>query len=81
MNAHGVTVVGETVHEAFDECYAAERTCMYQMLAMQTGRKLALLPDKERRGYNGPWGDRVDSRMHLDAWHRVLQKEEPDYAS
>ena len=26
MGAHGVTVVGATVHEAFDECYSAERT-------------------------------------------------------
>src|SRR5271166_992256 len=40
MGAHGVMVVGATVHEAFDECYMAERTCMYQMTAMMTGRAL-----------------------------------------
>ena len=29
MGAHGVTVIGATVDEAFDDCYAAERTCMF----------------------------------------------------
>jgi len=79
MRSHGVTVVGRTVHEAFDECYMAERTAMYQVTAMQTGLPLRSLPDSMRRRYTGPWGDRVDSRMHLDAWRRVLDREEPDY--
>jgi ribulose-5-phosphate 4-epimerase/fuculose-1-phosphate aldolase len=81
MGAHGVTVVGATVHEAFDECYSAERTCMYQMTAMMTGRKLRALPESSRLGWNGPWGEKVDARMHLDAWRRILDREEPDYAS
>jgi ribulose-5-phosphate 4-epimerase/fuculose-1-phosphate aldolase len=80
MGAHGVTVVGATVHEAFDECYMAERTCMYQMTAMMTGRKLRELPARARRRWNGPWGEKIDARMHLDAWRRILDREEPDYA-
>lgn len=79
MRGHGVTVVGPTVHDAFDELFMAERSCMYQMLAMQTGRKIAELPSQYRRRYNGPWGDRVDARLHLDAWRRILDREEPDY--
>ncbi len=81
MGAHGVTVVGPTVEEAFDECYIAERTCMYQMTAMATGQRLRQLPDRSRRGWNGPWGKKIDARMHLDAWRRVLDREEPNYAS
>jgi len=81
MAHHGVTVIGRTVHEAFDECYIAERAAMYQITALSTGRRLARLRDEDRYGYAGPWGDRVDARMHLDAWRRVLDKEEPDYAS
>ncbi|HME20138.1 MAG TPA: class II aldolase/adducin family protein, partial [Acetobacteraceae bacterium] len=81
MGAHGVMVVGATVHEAFDECYMAERTCMYQMTAMMTGRALRALPESSRKLSNGPWGEKVDARMHLDAWRRVLDREEPDYAS
>jgi ribulose-5-phosphate 4-epimerase/fuculose-1-phosphate aldolase len=81
MANHGVTVIGPTVHEAFDELYAAERTCMYQMTARAAGGKLREQPQGLRRRYNGPWGDRVDARLHLDAWRRILDREEPDYKS
>ena len=79
MGNHGVSVVGPSIHEAFDELYFAERTCMYQMTAMNTGLPLRLLPDSLRDRYNGPWGDRFDARLHLDAWRRILDREEPDY--
>jgi ribulose-5-phosphate 4-epimerase/fuculose-1-phosphate aldolase len=81
MRGHGLTVVGPTVHDAFDETYMVERTCMYQMTAMQTGRRLHSLPEQLRRRHNGPWGDKMDARPHLDAWRRILDREEPDYAS
>ena len=81
MGAHGVSVVGPTVHDAFDECYIAERTCMYQMTAMSTGQKLRNLPESGLKRWNGPWGEKLDARMHLDAWRRILDREEPDYAS
>jgi hypothetical protein len=51
------------------------------MTAMMTGRKLRALPESSRPGWNGPWGEKVDARMHLDAWRRILDREEPDYAS
>lgn len=81
MGNHGVTVVGATPHEAFDELYIAERTAMYQMTALSTGMRLRTIPDRFRRNYLGPWGEKVDARMHLDAWRRVLDREEPDYAT
>jgi ribulose-5-phosphate 4-epimerase/fuculose-1-phosphate aldolase len=80
MGGHGVTVVGPTVHDAFDELFIAERTCMYQMTAMATGQKLRKLPETSRRRWSGPWGGKLDARLHLDAWRRVLDREEPDYA-
>lgn len=80
MAHHGVTVVGPTVHDAFDELYIAERTAMYQFLAMSTGGTLRRLPDGMRRNHLGAWGEKLDARMHLDAWRRVLDKDEPDYA-
>jgi len=80
MASHGVTVVGPTVHDAFDELFIAERTAMYQMTAMASGQRLRRLPDRLRRHHNGPWGDRYDARLHLDAWRRILDKEAPDYA-
>ena len=81
MGGHGATVAGPTVADAFDELYMAERTCMYQMTAMATGLPLRGLPEHERRRWDGPWGERMDARLHLDAWRRVLDREEPDYAT
>lgn len=81
MGGHGVTVVGPTVEDAFDECFIAERTAMYQVTAMSTGRAMRALPESQRRRFSGPWGQKIDARLHLDAWRRVLDKEEPDYAS
>jgi ribulose-5-phosphate 4-epimerase/fuculose-1-phosphate aldolase len=81
MGGHGVTVVGPTVHDAFDECHAAERTAMYQLTAMSTGRQLRALPESERRHWHGPWSEKMDARLHLDAWRRILDREEPDYAT
>ena len=81
MGAHGVSVVGPTVADAFDECYMAERTCMYQMTAMMTGRTLRSLPASGLKRWNGPWGEKIDARLHLDAWRRILDREEADYAS
>jgi ribulose-5-phosphate 4-epimerase/fuculose-1-phosphate aldolase len=80
MGSHGVTVVGPTVHDAFDELFIAERTCMYQMTAMATGQKLRQLPEDSRRRWSGPWSGKLDARLHLDAWRRVLDRDEPDYA-
>jgi ribulose-5-phosphate 4-epimerase/fuculose-1-phosphate aldolase len=80
MASHGVTVVGPTVHDAFDELFIAERTAMYQVTAMSTGQKLRALPERLRRRHTGPWSERYDARLHLDAWRRILDKEEPDYA-
>jgi ribulose-5-phosphate 4-epimerase/fuculose-1-phosphate aldolase len=81
MASHGVTVVGPTVADAFDELHQAERTAMYQVTAMSTGQKLRQLPDRLRRHYTGPWGGRADAAMHLAAWRRILDKEGSDYAS
>ena len=81
MGGHGVTVCGPTVADAFDELFIAERTAMYHMTAMATGLPLRRLPERARRGWTGAWGEKIDARLHLDAWRRVLDREEPDYAT
>ncbi len=79
MGGHGVTVAGPTVADAFDELFIAERTAMYQITALSTGLPLRTLPDHQRRNWHGAWGDKFDARLHLNAWRRVLDREEPDY--
>jgi hypothetical protein len=54
---------------------------MYQITAMQTGQRLREIPDQYRLNYLGRWGEKRDARLHLDAWRRVLDRQEPDYAS
>lgn len=81
MAGHGVTVVGPTLHDAFDELFSAERTVMYQITAMSTGQPLRRLPEHLRQRNKGPRSSYSDARMHLDAWRRILDKQEPDYAT
>lgn len=81
MGSHGVSVVGPDIASAFDELHQAERTMMYHMTALYTGKRLRKLPEKSRRHWHGAWGDKIDARMHLDAWRRILDKEGSDYAT
>jgi hypothetical protein len=48
-------------------------------IALGTGRPLRALPETSRRNWHGAWGDKLDARLHLNAWRRVLDREEPDY--
>lgn len=79
MGNHGVTVVGPTIHDAFDELYMAEQTCKYQMTALATGLPLRSLNPDLRLNHRGPWSEYFDARLHLNSWRRRLDKEEPDY--
>jgi ribulose-5-phosphate 4-epimerase/fuculose-1-phosphate aldolase len=44
MGNHGVTVVGETVAEAFESLYYLEKACKTMVLAYATGQELNVLP-------------------------------------
>lgn len=81
MGNHGVMVIGPTVAQAFDELYYLEKAAQVQVLAMQTGRELAIIPDEiaakaERQWNNYPT---AFSNLHLKALKGILDKEEPDY--
>ncbi|MEO1695154.1 MAG: aldolase [Pseudomonadota bacterium] len=47
LAAHGISIGGPSIAVAFDDLYYLERACKQQVLAMSTGRPLAILP-KER---------------------------------
>lgn len=53
---------------------------MYQTTTMSTGQALRRLPEHLRRGNTGPRSGHSDSCMHLDAWRRILDRQEPDCA-
>ena len=81
MANHGVLVVGPTVHDAFHELSVIENAAEVQLRAMATGLPLRHQPDSLRWHHGGVWSEKLDGRLVLDAWRRMLDREEPDYAS
>ena len=55
------------------------RGYFYQLMAMWTGEPLRRQPDNLRWNYRGVWSDKLEGRELLDAWRRVLDREEPEY--
>jgi ribulose-5-phosphate 4-epimerase/fuculose-1-phosphate aldolase len=85
MKNHGVLVVGETVAQAYRRLYLLERVCRAQVLAMSTGRPLAVLDDAVVAQVQAPpehdrhtRGER--ERLYFEAMKRVLDRELPGYA-
>ncbi len=86
MANHGITTMGETVAGAYDRLYYVERAAQVQIYAMWTGEPLKQMPaavvEKTKRDiaanlYEGP----SPAQRHFDALKRILDREEPDYAS
>ncbi len=57
MGNHGVIVVGASVAQAFDEMVYLEKAAALQVLALSTGRPLALLPDNVAALACAQWND------------------------
>jgi ribulose-5-phosphate 4-epimerase/fuculose-1-phosphate aldolase len=75
-------VVGPTVAAAFDRLYYLEETCHRQILAMSAQRPLRPVPVAIAEGLASqvPLYDAYAAK-HLAAIKRVLDREEPEYAS
>jgi ribulose-5-phosphate 4-epimerase/fuculose-1-phosphate aldolase len=82
MRNHGPIVVGPTVAAAFDRLYYLEETCHRQIIAMSTQRPLRMVPAAiaEELAAQVPVFDAYADK-HLTAIKRVLDREEPAYAS
>lgn len=81
MASHGLTTVGRDVASAFCELCAVERSAMWQCLAGGFGGRLAQLPDAMRKRFNGDFRDVWDADLEFAAYKRLLDREEPDYAT
>jgi ribulose-5-phosphate 4-epimerase/fuculose-1-phosphate aldolase len=85
MKNHGLLVVGDTVAQAYRRLYRLERVCRNQVLAMATGRPLAVLPEEIVAKVQAPSEtDRHPrserERLFFEAMMRVLDREAPGYA-
>lgn len=81
LGNHGVVVAGETVGDAFDDLYYLERACEVQVLAMSTGRPLMHIPEEKALALRDFPTRRENARMFLEAIRKILDEEEPSYAS
>jgi ribulose-5-phosphate 4-epimerase/fuculose-1-phosphate aldolase len=80
MANHGVTVIGRSVAEAFDDLYFFERACMVQVIAMQTGRKLKQVPSQIAESVFRGVDTTSYAVKHFVALKRLLDRDEPGYA-
>jgi ribulose-5-phosphate 4-epimerase/fuculose-1-phosphate aldolase len=86
MKNHGVLVVGDTVAQAYRRIYKLERVCRTQVLAMSTGQPLKVLSEEiVAQVQEEPANDRHSrterERLFFEAMMRILDRENPGYAS
>mgnify|MGYP003704824037 CR=1 FL=1 len=76
-----MATVASMLADAFDHFYFFERWAMYTVLARQMGQPVHSLDPKILK--DSPSRDKgltpPAAQAHLNAWMRVLDKEEPDY--
>ncbi len=81
LGNHGVLVVGASVAEAFDELYYLEKAAQLQVLALSTGRPLALITDEMAALACKQWLEYPQfAELHFDELKRILADESSDYA-
>ncbi|MGB0495611.1 MAG: class II aldolase/adducin family protein [Kangiellaceae bacterium] len=80
MQNHGVTVIGETVAQAFEDMYFLERAAKTLMLAYASGQPLNVMSDKLARETKQSWGSyRGAANMHFDYLKRKLDITDSSY--
>ncbi|MEM7194211.1 MAG: class II aldolase/adducin family protein [Pseudomonadota bacterium] len=82
MSNHGITVVGQTVAQAFENLYYLERAAQTMLIAYQSGQPLKVMSDeiaeKTAQGWESFSGA---GDAHFAHWKGILDQREPDYAS
>lgn len=80
MGNHGVTVVGETVAEAFERLYYLEKACKTMVLAYSTGQPLNILPHDLALQTAQSWDDYDDASFaHFEQLKAMLDKTDSSY--
>ncbi len=81
MGNHGVTVIGQTAAEAFEDLYMLERACRTMVLAYQTGQPLNVMDDDLAEKTAAGWDDFHDIAFaHFEQFKRILDSKDPSYA-
>jgi ribulose-5-phosphate 4-epimerase/fuculose-1-phosphate aldolase len=82
LKNHGVLLAADSVGAAFHDLYFLERACHDQLLARQSGDRLALIDEKLADESVRFFEEDLDSykRLHFDAQKRLLDRAGSDYA-
>ena len=83
---HGVLVCANSVAMAYDSLYYLERTCMFQVLALQAagaGGELQRISEPQLDALHAQKmkGCQFQADKHFGALRRVLEKEEPEFTT
>lgn len=80
MGNHGVTCTGTSVAEAFETFYTFERAARTVVLALSTGRPLAVMPDALARKTAAGWRAYVGpAEAHFEHLKSELDRTDPSY--
>ncbi|HIF01461.1 MAG TPA: aldolase [Planctomycetes bacterium] len=80
MANHGVLIAADDAAQAFDHLYYLERAAMTQIMAMNTGRRLRMIPEKVCQMAYGQFGAESQQAYHfLAAIKRILTRECPEF--
>ncbi len=80
MGNHGVSVIGETVAQAFETMYYLEKACKTMVLAYSTGQKLNVLEGELAEQTAASWEAFLGmSETHFEYLKSTLDVSEPDY--
>ncbi len=80
MGNHGVSVIGASVAEAFEEMYFFERAAKTLMLAYATGQPLGVMSDELAEKTAAAWDDYRDmAHPHFDYLKSELDAKDPSY--
>ena len=75
-------MTGESIASAFDDLYYLERACMLQVMAMQTGRSLRIVPQEIAAMTGRQMAEESDqARLHFESLKRMLDRDEPGWRS
>ena len=80
LGNHGVIVIAESVAQAFDELYYLEKSSQLQVIALSTGRELAIIPDEVASLACKQWQEYPQvADLHFGSLMEILDSESSDF--
>jgi len=80
LGNHGVIVIADSVAQAFDELYYLEKAAQLQVIALSTGRELALIPDEIASLACKQWQEYPQvAELHFNSLMEILDSESSDF--